>query len=75
MKIDLFVAVNQPEMGSNDAACCPVRDLLVCSVSCRHERIHTKRGSHMKMQTDPEEVEDLAILEVLDEVREITDIE
>ncbi|XP_045888019.1 myosin-IIIa isoform X2 [Micropterus dolomieu] len=33
----------------------------------RHERIHTKRGSHMKTQTDPDEVDDLAILEVLDE--------
>ncbi|XP_073344654.1 myosin-IIIa isoform X2 [Pagrus major] len=33
----------------------------------RHERIHTKRGSHMKTQTDADEVEDLATLEVLDE--------
>ncbi|XP_070842280.1 myosin-IIIa isoform X3 [Chaetodon trifascialis] len=33
----------------------------------RHERIHTKRGSHMKTQTDAEEVDDLATLEVLDE--------
>ncbi|XP_038587407.1 myosin-IIIa [Micropterus salmoides] len=33
----------------------------------RHERIHTKRGSHMKTQTDPDEVDDLATLEVLDE--------
>ncbi|XP_078137393.1 myosin-IIIa [Sander vitreus] len=33
----------------------------------RHERIHTKRGGHMKTQTDPDEVEDLATLEVLDE--------
>ncbi|CAJ1082668.1 myosin-IIIa [Xyrichtys novacula] len=33
----------------------------------RHERIHTKRGSHMKMQSDPDEVDDLATLEVLDE--------
>ncbi|XP_040921899.1 myosin-IIIa [Toxotes jaculatrix] len=33
----------------------------------RHERIHTKKGSHMKTQTDPEEVDDLATLEVLDE--------
>ncbi len=39
------------------------------SVSCRHERIHTKRGSHMKTPTDPDEVDDLATLEVLDEVR------
>uniref|UniRef100_A0A8C3GCI0 non-specific serine/threonine protein kinase n=1 Tax=Cyclopterus lumpus TaxID=8103 RepID=A0A8C3GCI0_CYCLU len=35
--------------------------------SCRHERIHTKRGGHMKTQTDPDEVDDLATLEVLDE--------
>lgn len=42
--------------------------LCVC-VSCRHERIHTKRGGHMKTQTDADEVEDLATLEVLDEVR------
>uniref|UniRef100_UPI0037E7E9D3 myosin-IIIa isoform X2 n=1 Tax=Semicossyphus pulcher TaxID=241346 RepID=UPI0037E7E9D3 len=33
----------------------------------RHERIHTKRGSHMKAPSDPDEVEDLATLEVLDE--------
>uniref|UniRef100_A0A665X664 non-specific serine/threonine protein kinase n=1 Tax=Echeneis naucrates TaxID=173247 RepID=A0A665X664_ECHNA len=33
----------------------------------RHERIHTRKGSHMKMQTDPDEVDDLATLEVLDE--------
>ncbi|XP_039983497.1 myosin-IIIa [Xiphias gladius] len=33
----------------------------------RHERIHTKKGSHMKTQTDPDEVDDLATLEVLDE--------
>uniref|UniRef100_A0A8C4HZA7 non-specific serine/threonine protein kinase n=1 Tax=Dicentrarchus labrax TaxID=13489 RepID=A0A8C4HZA7_DICLA len=33
----------------------------------RHERIHTKRGGHMKTQTDPDEVDDLATLEVLDE--------
>uniref|UniRef100_A0AAQ5Y6F7 non-specific serine/threonine protein kinase n=1 Tax=Amphiprion ocellaris TaxID=80972 RepID=A0AAQ5Y6F7_AMPOC len=33
----------------------------------RHERIHTKKGSHMKTQTDAEEVDDLATLEVLDE--------
>ncbi|KAI4806778.1 hypothetical protein KUCAC02_017577 [Chaenocephalus aceratus] len=32
----------------------------------RHERIHTKRGGHMKTQTD-DEVDDLATLEVLDE--------
>ncbi|XP_044032781.1 myosin-IIIa isoform X2 [Siniperca chuatsi] len=35
--------------------------------SSRHERIHTKRESHMKTQTDPDEVDDLATLEVLDE--------
>lgn len=45
--------------------------LCVC-VSCRHERIHTKRGGHMKTQTDADEVEDLATLEVLDEVRRST---
>ncbi|TKS87457.1 Myosin-IIIa [Collichthys lucidus] len=33
----------------------------------RHERIHTKRGGHLKMQTDADEVNDLATLEVLDE--------
>ncbi|XP_065805147.1 myosin-IIIa [Labrus bergylta] len=33
----------------------------------RHERMHTKRGSHMKTQSDPDEVDDLATLEVLDE--------
>uniref|UniRef100_A0A3B5A062 non-specific serine/threonine protein kinase n=1 Tax=Stegastes partitus TaxID=144197 RepID=A0A3B5A062_9TELE len=33
----------------------------------RHERIHTKKGSHMKTQSDAEEVDDLATLEVLDE--------
>uniref|UniRef100_A0A3Q1GVG2 non-specific serine/threonine protein kinase n=1 Tax=Acanthochromis polyacanthus TaxID=80966 RepID=A0A3Q1GVG2_9TELE len=33
----------------------------------RHERIHTKKGSHMKTQTDADEVDDLATLEVLDE--------
>ncbi|KAM3860363.1 myosin-IIIa [Diretmus argenteus] len=33
----------------------------------RHERIHTKRGSHMKTETGPDDVDDLAILEVLDE--------
>lgn len=38
---------------------------LVCS---RHERIHTKKGSHMKTQ-DADEVDDLATLEVLDEVK------
>uniref|UniRef100_A0A669DJY4 non-specific serine/threonine protein kinase n=1 Tax=Oreochromis niloticus TaxID=8128 RepID=A0A669DJY4_ORENI len=32
----------------------------------RHERIHTKKGSHMKTQ-DADEVDDLATLEVLDE--------
>ncbi|XP_070709056.1 myosin-IIIa [Pempheris klunzingeri] len=35
--------------------------------SSRHERIHTKRGGHMKTQTDSDEVDDLATLEVLDE--------
>ncbi|XP_034022241.1 myosin-IIIa isoform X1 [Thalassophryne amazonica] len=33
----------------------------------RHERIHTKKGSHMKSQADPNAVEDLATLEFLDE--------
>uniref|UniRef100_A0AAQ4NS56 non-specific serine/threonine protein kinase n=1 Tax=Gasterosteus aculeatus aculeatus TaxID=481459 RepID=A0AAQ4NS56_GASAC len=33
----------------------------------RHERIHTKRGGHMKTQSDLDEVDDLATLEVLDE--------
>ncbi|KAK9527524.1 hypothetical protein VZT92_014079 [Zoarces viviparus] len=33
----------------------------------RHERIHTKRGGHMKTQADTDEVDDLATLEVLDE--------
>lgn len=48
---------------------CLVRDLAVRPVNSRHERIHTKKGSHMKTQTDPDEVDDLATLEVLDEVR------
>lgn len=46
--------------------------MLVCRVNSRHERIHTKKGSHMKTQTDPDEVDDLATLEVLDEVRKST---
>uniref|UniRef100_A0A4W6DX18 non-specific serine/threonine protein kinase n=1 Tax=Lates calcarifer TaxID=8187 RepID=A0A4W6DX18_LATCA len=33
----------------------------------RHERIHTKKGSHMKTQSDVDEVDDLATLEYLDE--------
>uniref|UniRef100_A0A3B4AJL4 non-specific serine/threonine protein kinase n=1 Tax=Periophthalmus magnuspinnatus TaxID=409849 RepID=A0A3B4AJL4_9GOBI len=33
----------------------------------RHERIHTKKGNHMKNQSDPDELEDLATLEILDE--------
>ncbi|XP_070409343.1 myosin-IIIa isoform X1 [Nothobranchius furzeri] len=33
----------------------------------RHERIHTKKGNHMKTQSNTEEVDDLATLEVLDE--------
>ncbi|XP_053198542.1 myosin-IIIa isoform X3 [Scomber japonicus] len=41
--------------------------LDVRHVNSRHERIHTKKGSHMKTQSDPDEVDDLAILEVLDE--------
>lgn len=34
----------------------------------RHERIHTKRGSQVKMPSEPEEANDLATLEFLDEV-------
>ncbi|XP_075903749.1 myosin-IIIa [Nelusetta ayraudi] len=33
----------------------------------RHERIHTKRGSQVKMASEPEEANDLATLEFLDE--------
>ncbi|XP_029934832.1 myosin-IIIa isoform X1 [Myripristis murdjan] len=33
----------------------------------RHERIHTKKGSHMKTQIAADEVDDLATIEVLDE--------
>nr|XP_020456788.1 myosin-IIIa isoform X3 [Monopterus albus] len=33
----------------------------------RHERIHTKKGSRMMSQSVPDEVDDLATLEVLDE--------
>ncbi|KAG7260048.1 hypothetical protein CRUP_007740 [Coryphaenoides rupestris] len=33
----------------------------------RHERIHTRKGIHMKSPTDLEQVDDLATLEVLDE--------
>lgn len=47
---------------------------FVFSASFRHERIHTKRGGHLKMQTDADEVNDLATLEVLDEVRECVSI-
>lgn len=37
---------------------------------CRHERIHTKKDDNMKSQSDePDDMEDLATLEVLDEVR------
>ncbi|KAK5878186.1 hypothetical protein CesoFtcFv8_025618 [Champsocephalus esox] len=39
---------------------------VIDKTSSRHERIHTKRGGHMKTQTD-DEVDDLATLEVLDE--------
>uniref|UniRef100_A0A8C5HT95 non-specific serine/threonine protein kinase n=1 Tax=Gouania willdenowi TaxID=441366 RepID=A0A8C5HT95_GOUWI len=35
----------------------------------RHERIHTKKGSHMKTQCDTDEVDDLATLELLDELQ------
>lgn len=42
----------------------------VCFADVRHERIHTKRGSYVKMQAaEEEDVDDLATLEVLDEVR------
>lgn len=34
----------------------------------RHERIHTKKGSHMNSQIEADEVDDLATMEVLDEV-------
>ncbi len=41
---------------------------------CRHERIHTKKGSYMKSQSQTcDDVDDLATLEVLDEVRMNTD--
>uniref|UniRef100_A0A8C8DRH0 non-specific serine/threonine protein kinase n=1 Tax=Oryzias sinensis TaxID=183150 RepID=A0A8C8DRH0_9TELE len=33
----------------------------------QHERIHTKKGGHLKMQSAADEVEDLATLEALDE--------
>lgn len=48
--------------------------VLIFSSLCfrRHERIHTKKGSHMKSPTDLEQVHDLATLEVLDEVRPST---
>lgn len=45
-------------------------DCTVCFANVRHERIHTKRGSCVKMQAEEEGVDDLATLEVLDEVRE-----
>lgn len=48
-------------------------DRAVCFANGRHERIHTKRGSYVKMQAaeeGEEDVDDLATLEVLDEVRE-----
>lgn len=48
----------------------PNEDRAVCFANVRHERIHTKRGSYVKMQMEEEEVDDLATLEVLDEVRE-----
>lgn len=44
-----------------------------CDFNCRHERIHTKKGSYMKSQSQTcDDVEDLATLEVLDEVRKYT---
>lgn len=44
----------------------------LCFANVRHERIHTKRGSYVKMQAQEEDSDDLATLEVLDEVREAT---
>lgn len=50
---------------------CFSKIIIVC---CRHERIHTKKGSHMKSQSQTcDDVDDLATLEVLDEVRIYTD--
>lgn len=46
-----------------------VRLLVIHPMVSRHERIHTKKGSDMKAQISPDEVDDLATLEVLDEVR------
>lgn len=45
-------------------------DHAVCFANVRHERIHTKRGSYVTMQAEEENVDDLATLEVLDEVRQ-----
>lgn len=50
----------------------PNQDFGPCFATVRHERIHTKRGSCVKMQAQEEEADDLATLEVLDEVREAT---
>lgn len=41
----------------------------LCLANVRHERIHTKRGSCVMMQPEEEDADDLAALEVLDEVR------
>lgn len=60
----LPVGVNVMYVAAERASC------LCVLWTFRHERIHTKRGSHVKMQFDPEEVNDLATLETLDEVRE-----
>lgn len=43
-------------------------NILLTVFGRRHERIHTKKGGHMKSPTDLEQVDDLATLEVLDEV-------
>lgn len=46
---------------------------LLCVVCYRHERIHTKKGSYMTSQNQTcDDVDDLATLESLDEVREYT---
>lgn len=41
----------------------------LCLANVRHERIHTKRGSCVMMPPQEEDADDLAALEVLDEVR------
>lgn len=46
-----------------------IRTFGLCFANVRHERIHTKRGSCVMMQPQEEDADDLAALEVLDEVR------